>query len=67
MRDAMREMLDELEDEIKLLELHDHMHALTQILEGGTSGDRQRKVFTETGDLRAVVDSVIDETEEGLV
>jgi len=67
MREAMGEMLDELEDEIKLLELHDHMHALTQILEGGTSGDRQRKVFTETGDLRAVVDSVIDETEEGLV
>jgi carboxylate-amine ligase len=37
-----------------------------KILEEGSSADRQIKVFEETGDLKAVVDHVIRETEEGV-
>jgi carboxylate-amine ligase len=38
-----------------------------KILEEGSSADRQIKVFEETGDLKAVVDHVIRETEEGVL
>jgi carboxylate-amine ligase len=37
-----------------------------RILEGGTSADRQLAVFQKTGDLKAVVDSLIAETAEGV-
>ncbi|MDX2183234.1 MAG: carboxylate-amine ligase [Gemmatimonadaceae bacterium] len=37
------------------------------ILEQGSSADRQLKVFKETGDLKAVVDHLIRETEEGVL
>jgi carboxylate-amine ligase len=36
------------------------------ILERGSSADRQLAVYRETGDLKAVVDSLVRETEEGL-
>lgn len=39
-------------------------YALT-ILERGTSADRQLETFAETGDLRAVVKRLIEETAEG--
>ena len=38
-----------------------------EILEEGSSADRQLQVFEETGDLKAVVDHLISETEEGVV
>jgi len=37
-----------------------------RILEEGTSADRQLRVFEQTGDLKAVVDSLIQETAEGV-
>jgi carboxylate-amine ligase len=37
-----------------------------RVLEQGTSADRQLARFRETGDLKAVVDSVVAETKEGL-
>jgi glutamate---cysteine ligase / carboxylate-amine ligase len=37
-----------------------------KILEHGSSADRQLRVFEETGDLKAVVDSLVRETEEGI-
>ena len=36
------------------------------ILREGTSADRQLQVFRETGDLRAVVRFVVDETRRGV-
>jgi carboxylate-amine ligase len=36
------------------------------ILERGSSADRQLAVYKESGDLKAVVDSLVRETEEGL-
>jgi carboxylate-amine ligase len=38
-----------------------------QILEHGSSADRQLRVFEETGDLKAVVDHLIRETAAGVV
>lgn len=38
-----------------------------RILEGGTSADRQLAVYRRTGDLTAVVDSVVAETSEGVI
>ena len=66
MRDAMRVLMDELKDEIALLGLDDEMEALEEILANGTSADRQRAVFKATGDLNALVDHLIEETEEGM-
>ena len=37
-----------------------------EILEEGTGADRQLRVFHETGDLKKVVDYMIEETEVGL-
>ncbi|HSJ09729.1 MAG TPA: carboxylate-amine ligase [Longimicrobiales bacterium] len=37
-----------------------------RIMEHGSSADRQIRVFQETGDLKAVVDSVVRETAEGV-
>ncbi|MDQ2931498.1 MAG: carboxylate-amine ligase, partial [Gemmatimonadota bacterium] len=37
-----------------------------RILDEGTSADRQLAVFEKTGDLKAVVDSLIAETAEGV-
>jgi len=36
------------------------------ILTEGTSADRQLDVYRRTGDLRAVLDHVVEETQEGL-
>jgi carboxylate-amine ligase len=41
-------------------------YALT-ILQGGTSADRQLAQYERTGDLKAVVDQLIRETEEGVL
>ena len=38
-----------------------------KILDGGTSADRQLAVYERTGDLKAVVDHLIEETREGVM
>jgi len=38
-----------------------------RIMEEGSSADRQLRVYRQTGDLKAVVDNLIAETQEGLV
>ena len=38
-----------------------------RILDEGSSADRQLATFQRTGDLKAVVDQLIAETEEGVV
>ena len=38
-----------------------------RILEHGTSADRQLEQFRRTGDLKAVVDSLVSETAEGVI
>jgi carboxylate-amine ligase len=36
------------------------------MLENGSGADRQLRVYQETGDLKKVVDYIIEETESGL-
>ena len=57
------EFIDDVVDELDSREELDYIH---EILEKGTGADRQLRVFRETGDLKKVVDYIIEETEVGL-
>jgi glutamate---cysteine ligase / carboxylate-amine ligase len=67
-RTLVRELLEWFVDDVL-----DELGSRTQveyaftILDQGTSADRQIARFRETGDLKAVVDSLISETAEGVV
>ena len=65
-RDLIREMIDWfLGDVIDELGTRREVEYAYRILEHGSSADRQLAVFERTGDLKAVVDHLIGETEEG--
>jgi carboxylate-amine ligase len=55
--------VDEVVDELESREYIDYIH---KILENGTGADRQLRKFEETGDLKAVVDYMAEETSAGL-
>jgi carboxylate-amine ligase len=57
------EFVDEVVDDLGSRE--EVNHAL-RILEHGTGAERQLRVYRETGDLKAVMDYVVAETEHGL-
>jgi carboxylate-amine ligase len=67
-RTLVRELLEWFVDDV-LDELgsRQQVEYAFKILEQGTSADRQIARFRETGDLKAVVDSLIAETAEGVV
>ena len=44
----------------------EEINYIREILKNGTGADRQLRVWHETGDLKKVVDYIIDETEAGL-
>jgi carboxylate-amine ligase len=44
----------------------EELNYIHEILNNGTGADRQLRVFRETGDLKKVVDYIIEETEVGL-
>jgi len=65
-RDLILEYLkfvDDVVDELGSREEIDYVH---KIMEMGTGADRQIRVFEETGDLKKVVDFIIEETEVGV-
>lgn len=62
-KDSIRSLLDELSDEVRLLEVDREVAFIYDLVENGTSCDRQRRVYAETGDLKSVVDHLIKETE----
>ena len=55
----MLEFIDEVKDD---LGLNQHLQAIEDIIENGSSADRQIKIFQETNDLKLVVDHLIKET-----
>jgi len=61
--DEYLEFVDDVIDELGSREEIDYIRAMVQ---RGTGADRQLKVFEETGDLKKVVDYIIEETEAGL-
>jgi glutamate---cysteine ligase / carboxylate-amine ligase len=57
------EFVDDVVDELDSREELNYVH---EILEKGSGADRQLQVFHESGDLKKVVDYIIEETEVGL-
>jgi carboxylate-amine ligase len=67
-RDLIREMLEWfIGDVVDELGSRPQVEYAYRILEEGSSADRQLAVYRRTGDLKAVVDQLIAETEEGVV
>lgn len=62
MRDLALELLEFVDDVIDDLGSREQVNYVHTILAEGTSADRQLRVFKETGDLRAVVRHLVDET-----
>jgi carboxylate-amine ligase len=65
-RPLMAEYLALIDDVIDDLGSRNEIEYINRMLEMGTGADRQLRVFDETGDLRKVVDYIIEETEIGL-
>ena len=65
-RDLMHEYLDFVEDVVDELDSKEELSYIHRMLEMGSGADRQLRVFEETGDLKKVVDYIIQETEVGL-
>jgi glutamate---cysteine ligase / carboxylate-amine ligase len=65
-RDLIHEYLHFVDDVVDELDSRQEINYIHTILERGSGADRQLQVFKETGDLKKVVDYIIDETEQGL-
>ena len=66
-RDLIHELIEWfLADVIDELGSRKEVEYAYRILETGNSADRQQAVFEKTGSLKAVVDQLIRETEEGV-
>jgi carboxylate-amine ligase len=66
-RDLIRELIEWfIGDVLDELGTRKEVEYAFQILENGTSADRQLRVYKETGSLDAVVDNLIKESEEGV-
>jgi carboxylate-amine ligase len=62
----MHELVEFVDDVVDGLGSRKEVEYILKIVEGGTSADRQLRIFTETNDLKAVVDNLIAETIEGV-
>ena len=65
-RDLIREYLEFVDDVADELDSREELNYIHTMLERGSGADRQLQVFRETGDLKKVVDYIIEETEAGL-
>ncbi len=64
-RDLSTELLELIDDVVDDLGSRKEVEYLHQILANGSSADRQRAIYAETQDFKAVVDQVIRESQEG--
>ena len=62
MRDLAVELLEFVDDVLDELGSRQAVEYVRTILDGGTSADRQLKVFKNSGDTRAVVELLAAET-----
>ncbi len=67
MQHLAQEILEFVDDVVDELDSRSEVEYINTILTGGTSADRQLAVYRETGDLKAVVDRLVEETKEGCV
>jgi carboxylate-amine ligase len=65
LRFLMNELLELIDDVVDELGTRQEIEYVHTILNEGTSADRQLRVYRETGDLKAVVDKLAEETVEG--
>jgi carboxylate-amine ligase len=65
-RDLIREYLEFVDDVADELDSREELNYIHTMLDRGSGADRQLKVYQETGDLKKVVDYIIEETETGL-
>ena len=65
-RELILEYLDFVDDVLDELECRKEVEYVQTILDRGTGADRQLKVFSETDDLKKVVDYMVSETQAGL-
>jgi carboxylate-amine ligase len=65
-RALILELLDFVDDVVDELGSRQEINHVHTILQRGTSADRQIEIFRETGDLKAVVDWLIEETVGGV-
>ncbi len=66
LRSLMEEYLQLVDDVLDELGSREEVGYVRKILEMGSGADRQLRVFRETGDLKQVVDFIIQETAVGL-
>jgi carboxylate-amine ligase len=57
------EFIDDVVDELQSREAVEYVHT---VLREGTSAERQLAVYKETGDLKAVVRHIVEETRAGV-
>jgi carboxylate-amine ligase len=65
-RQLIEEILEFVSDVVPDLGSQEEISYIRRIMEHGNGADRQLRVFHETGDLKKVVDYMIEETEYGL-
>jgi len=65
-RDLIEEYLDFVDDVLDELDCRAEVEYVREIMKMGTGADRQLDVYSKTGDMKAVVDYIIEETEIGL-
>jgi len=65
-RDLIQEYLEFVDDVVDELGSREEIEYIREMMKMGSGADRQLKVFEKTGDLKAVVDYIIEETEVGV-
>jgi len=65
-RELIEEYLEFVDDVLDELDSREEVEYIREIMRGGTGADRQLRVFRETGDMKAVVDYIIEQTEVGI-
>lgn len=65
-RDLIEEYLAFVDDVLDELGSREEVEYIREIMKNGTGADRQLQVYRETGDMKAVVDYIIEETEAGV-
>ncbi len=65
-KDLIYEYLHLVDDVVDSLGSRDEINYIYRMLQEGTGADRQLRIFQQTGDLKQVVDYIIQETESGL-
>ncbi|MGB9234065.1 MAG: carboxylate-amine ligase [Terriglobales bacterium] len=65
-RELIEEYLAFVDDVVDELGSREEVEYIREIMKNGTGADRQLQVWRETGDLKSVVDYIIEETETGV-